>query len=161
MDLIAAVTEDWGLGYRNQLLVHISADLRRFKKLTMGHAVLMGRKTLVSLPGGRPLPGRRNLVLTGRKDWAPDGVEVFGSIPELLKAAPEDAFVIGGASVYRALLPYCSTAYLTKVRTVRPADCYFPDLDRAPDWHLAEESDEQEEGGLRFTFATYRKTGEN
>ena len=113
MDAIVAVDARWGIGRDGGLLFRISADLRRFKALTMGHTVVMGRRTLQSLPGGRGLPGRRNLVLSRQGDLAPEGAEVFHEVQPMLDAAGEDAFVIGGESVYRALLDRCGTAYVT------------------------------------------------
>ena len=107
MDAIVAVDARWGIGRDGGLLFRISADLRRFKALTMGHTVVMGRRTLQSLPGGRGLPGRRNLVLSRQGDLAPEGAEVFCEVQPMLDAAGEDAFVIGGESVYRALLDRC------------------------------------------------------
>ena len=97
MDAIVAVDARWGIGRDGGLLFRISADLRRFKALTMGHTVVMGRRTLQSLPGGRGLPGRRNLVLSRQGDLAPEGAEVFHEVQPMLDAAGEDAFVIGGA----------------------------------------------------------------
>ena len=107
MDAIVAVDARWGIGRDGGLLFRISADLRRFKALTMGHTVVMGRRTLQSLPGGRGLPGRRNLVLSRQGDLAPEGAEVFHEVQPMLDAAGEDAFVIGGAQVYHLLLPAC------------------------------------------------------
>ena len=101
---IVAVSQNWGIGREGQLLFHLREDLRRFKELTMGHPVIMGRKTLQSLPGGRGLPGRRNLVLTRQPDFKAERAEAFSDVEKLLAAAGEDAFVIGGAEVYRLLL---------------------------------------------------------
>ena len=158
MDAIVAVDARWGIGRDGGLLFRISADLRRFKALTMGHTVVMGRRTLQSLPGGRGLPGRRNLVLSRQGDLAPEGAEVYPDMDALLAAAPEDSFVIGGASVYRALLDQCSTAYVTKIEAAFPAaDCWFPDLDSRPEWRISEESESQEEDGVKFRYVTYRK----
>ena len=158
MDAIVAVDARWGIGRDGGLLFRISADLRRFKALTMGHTVVMGRRTLQSLPGGRGLPGRRNLVLSRQGDLAPEGAEVYPDLDALLAAAPEDSFVIGGASVYRALLDQCSTAYVTKIEAAFPAaDCWFPDLDSRPEWRISEESESQEEDGVKFRYVTYRK----
>ena len=129
MKLIVAVDRSWAIGREGDQLLYLSADLRRFKELTLGGTVILGRKTLATFPGGRPLKGRRNLILSRSPDFAPEGAEVFRSVEELLAAAPEDSFVIGGESVYRALLPYCTTAYVTKIDAAFPADRFFPDLD--------------------------------
>ena len=104
MNLIAAVDEHWALGKDGDQLVYLSQDLKRFKNLTTGHPVILGRKTMATFPGGRPLKGRRNLILSRNPDFAPEGAEVFPDLDSLLAQAPEDACVIGGASVYQALL---------------------------------------------------------
>ena len=121
MECIVNVTPDWGIGRHGELLVAISADLRRFRQLTQGKTVILGRKTLATFPGGRPLKGRRNLILSRSPGFAPEGAEVYPDMDALLAAAPEDSFVIGGASVYRALLDQCSTAYVTKIEAAFPA----------------------------------------
>ena len=99
MYAIVAVDEKWGIGRDNALLFHLSADLKRFKELTSGHTVLMGRKTLESLPGGRGLPNRRNIVLTGQRGFTAERAEIVHSPAEALLTADEDAWVIGGESV--------------------------------------------------------------
>ena len=104
MKLIAAVDEHWALGKGGDQLVYISQDLKRFKTLTTGHPVILGRKTMATFPGGRPLKGRRNLILSRNPDFAPEGAEVYPDLDSLLAQAPEDSCVIGGASVYKALL---------------------------------------------------------
>jgi dihydrofolate reductase len=152
---IAAVTRDGGLGRNGALLVQIPADLHRFKTLTLGDTLVMGRETLDSLPGGRPLPGRRNLVLSRDKGFRREGAEVFHSTDELLRTIPEEetVWVIGGASVYQQLLPLCAELYLTKVDAIVPADRFFPAL--GEEWRLAEASDWQEENGVRYRFERY------
>ena len=158
MNVIVAVDRNWAIGNGGDQLVYLSEDLKRFKSLTVGHPVLLGRKTLSTFPGGRPLKGRRNLILSRTLDPAPEGAEVFPDLDALLAAAPEDAFVIGGASVYAALLDRCDTAYVTKIDRAFPeADCWFPDLDARPDWQVSEEGPEREETGVKFRYVTYRK----
>ena len=110
MNVIVAVDQNWAIGKDGDQLVYLSEDLKRFKSLTTGHPVILGRKTLATFPGGRPLKGRRNLILSRNTDFAPEGAEVFSDVETLRAAAPEDSFVIGGASVYRQLLPWCDTA---------------------------------------------------
>ena len=149
---IAAVAADGGTGRNGELALYSPAALHRFKALTMGKTLIMGRATLDSLPGGRPLPGRRNLVLTRDKMFSRAGVEVYRSPESLLAAlsADEDVWVMGGASVYEQFLPLCGELYLTRVDAAPPADRYFPALGEA--WTLAEASDWQEEEGLRWRF---------
>ena len=158
MNAIVAVDQNWAIGKGGDQLCYISADLKRFKELTTGHPVILGRKTLATFPGGRPLKGRRNLILSRDPGFAPEGAEVFRDLETLLAAAPEDAFVIGGASVYAALLDKCDTAYVTKISGRFPAaDCFFPDLDALSEWRVAEEGPELEEEGVRFRYVTYKR----
>ena len=158
MKLIAAVDEHWALGKGGDQLVYISQDLKRFKTLTTGHPVILGRKTMATFPGGRPLKGRRNLILSRNPDFAPEGAEVYPDLDSLLAQAPEDSCVIGGASVYKALLDKCDTAYITKIgRAWEGADAFFPDLDAGPDWEMAEEGEPQEHAGIPFRYVTYRR----
>ena len=159
MNVIVAVDRNWAIGRDGDQLIYLPEDLKRFKALTTGHPVVLGRKTLATFPGGRPLKGRRNLILSRDPACAPEGAEVFRDLETLLAAAPEDSFVIGGASVYAALLDRCDTAYVTKIEQSFPgADCFFPDLDARPDWRVEEEGPELEDQGVRFRYVTYRCT---
>lgn len=157
MELIVAVDENWAIGKDGDQLAYISEDLKRFKALTTGHPVILGRKTLATFPGGRPLKGRRNLILSRDPAFRPEGAEVYGDIDALLAVAPEDSFVIGGGSVYRALLGACGTAHVTKIHREFPADTWFPDLDQSPDWELTAEEGPYMSGGLCFSYMTYRR----
>ena len=154
MNAIVAVAENGGIGKDNRLLFRISADLKRFKELTSGHTVIMGRKTLQSLPGGRGLPNRRNIVITRDPDFTAERAEVVHSVEEALALADDDAFVIGGASIYRAMLPYCDKVYLTRVYADAEADVFFPALDG---FHIGTESELMEENGLCFQYVDYVK----
>lgn len=154
---IVAADAEWGIGKDGDQLCYIPADLKRFKALTTGHDVILGRKTLATFPGGRPLPGRRNLILSRNPDFDPEGAEVFGDLEKLWAAAPEDAFVIGGGTVYEQLLPWCDTVYVTRLERSYPADVRFPDLDAAPDWRLVESEGPYEHQGLTFRYDTYRR----
>lgn len=157
MYAIAAVDQNWGIGRDGDQFVYLPEDLKRFKALTSGHPVILGRKTLATFPGARPLKGRRNLILSRDAAFHPEGAEVFRDVEGLLAAAPADAFVIGGASVYRALLPYCHTAYITKLGAVWPADAFFPDLDADPAWLAADIQPPLAHEGLEFQYVTYLK----
>ena len=160
MNLIAAVDQNWAIGKGGDQLCYIPADLKRFRALTTGHPVILGRKTLATFPGGRPLKNRRNLVLSRDPAFSPEGAEVFRDLDSLLDAAPADSFVIGGASVYTALLTACDTAYITKIHAAWPeADAFFPNLDENPAWEAVEESGPQEDGGFSFRYVTYRRRG--
>lgn len=155
MQLIVATDRTWGIGYQNKLLVRISADLKRFKALTTGHTVILGRKTLETFPGGQPLPHRRNIIMSTDKTFAHPGTEVCHSVGEVVALAPKDAFVIGGASVYTLLLPYCDKAYVTQVDADYTADCYFPSLAANPCWAVEDVGEWQEEAGVRFRYVNY------
>lgn len=157
MNVIVAVDENWGIGRNGELLARISADLRRFKALTTGHAVILGRKTLQTFPGGKPLPGRENLIMSTTMDAAPEGARVFRDLDSLLDYAPEDAFVIGGETVYRELLPYCEKVYVTKIHKTFDSDAFFPDLDALSGWKVTEKEDPLEENGVRFSYVTYER----
>lgn len=160
MNIIVNVSENWAIGKDNGLLFHISQDMKFFKSHTQGKTVVMGRKTLESLPGGKPLPNRRNIVLTRDKSYQKEGVIVYHSIEELLKntgiAESIDMYVIGGESIYRELLPYCSRAYVTKVEaTASDADAFMVNLDNEPTWYMSNASEAFEEKGYKFRFITY------
>lgn len=160
MVAIVAVDEGWGIGHQGQLLARIPADLKRFKALTLGHPVILGRKTLATFPGGKPLPGRENLIMSTTMAAAPEGAKVFRDIDSLLSYAPGDSFVIGGETVYRQLLPYCDTVYVTAIHRHFQADAFFPDLENRPAWRVADsEGPFQTEEGLAFAFKTYRREG--
>ena len=155
MQAIVAVSQSWGIGKGGDLLFRLPSDLRRFKAMTTGHTVLMGRKTLDSLPGGKGLPHRRNLVLSRQSDFAPDRAEVIHSVEDILKTAEDDAFVIGGQQVYEQLLPYCARVYVTKVLSDPEADAFFPDLDKLPGWKVASAGEMLTENGLSFQYVEY------
>lgn len=159
MDLIAAVDANWAIGRDGDQLCYIKADLKRFQALTQGHTVLLGRRTLATFPGGRPLKNRRNLILSSQAGYQAEGAEVFSTLEAALAAAPADSFVIGGESVYRQALPYCTRAYITKIGKAFPADRFFPDLDQSPDWEVETEEGPFQEEGLSFTYVTYCRRG--
>lgn len=161
MIAIAAADENWGIGYRNRLLCTIPEDMALFRRTTTGHTVVMGRRTLESFPGGRPLAGRKNIVLTGDPFFAVEGAAAVHSVEELLiridGCDPDEVFVIGGASVYRQLLPFCDRCLITRVYRVFPADAFFPDLDRDPSWRIEKRSGLKDYGGLNYEFFEYVK----
>ncbi len=170
MDLkaIVAVCDDWGIGLDGGMVVENRADMRHFVACTKGHAVIMGRKTLESFPGGRPLKDRRNVVLTRDASFARAGVEAVRSVDEALAAVAgeDEAWVIGGAEVYRQLLPFCSEAVVTRNRCERPADTFFPNLDDDPAWHIAARdgghvvAEGEGDAGVAYEFVTYERTGD-
>lgn len=157
MKAIVAVDTNWAIGKDGDQLCYLSADLKRFKELTTGHPVILGRKTLSTFPGARPLKGRRNMILSRDPDFQVEGAEVYHNVESLLAQAPGDSFVIGGGSVYRALLDYCDTVYVTKISRGFPADTWFPDLDEDPAWRVAGVEDPLEENGIPFRYVTYER----
>lgn len=149
MKLIVNADRNWGIGKNGTLLLHIPQDMQRFKALTMGNTVVMGRKTLESLPGGKPLPGRKNVVLTRNKNYRADGVTICHSVDEV-KALGGEVFVIGGGEIYALLMNECDTAYITRTDIDGGADTFMPPL--SDEWELLE----CEEKGF-YRFETYRK----
>lgn len=131
VSIIVAIGRHSGIGYQNQLLYWLPNDLKRFKALTTGHTIIMGRKTFESLPKGA-LPNRRNIVLTRQPDCTFEGAECYSSLEAALAHCPteEEVFIIGGASVYREALPLANRLYLTRVDDdTQEADAFFPSID--------------------------------
>lgn len=161
MNLIVAVDKNWAIGKNNKMMWSIPADMRFFREKTTGHVVVMGRKTLESFPNGLPLKQRTNIVLTANRGYHVKGAEIVHTIDELLGQLKgydtREIFVIGGESVYRLLLPYCDTAYVTKIDHAYDADTYFPDLDQMPEWTMTEVSEEQTSFDLEFVFTKYER----
>jgi len=161
MKLIVAVDRNWAIGNKNRLLVSIPADMKFFRLETTGKVVVMGRKTLESFPGGQPLKNRINIVLTSQPDYrVKDAIVVHNEEElkrELAKYPKEVIYVIGGESVYRQLLPLCSTAYVTKIERSYEADTWFPNLDELEDWELTGESEEQTYFDLEYFFLKYER----
>ncbi len=160
MNLIVAVDNGWGIGIDNQLLYSLKGDMSYFRSKTIDKVVVMGDKTLESLPGGQPLKRRINICISANKDYSKQDVIVVHSIDELIYEASkynsDDVFVIGGAYVYKQMLPYCSYAYITKIKDTRPADKFFENLDNIPAWELIEESPDQQENGITYNFCIYK-----
>lgn len=165
LKVIVAVCDDWGIGRDGDMVVANRADMRHFVACTKGCPVIMGRKTLESFPGGRPLKDRRNIVLTRDSAFAREGVEVVHTLDEALAAVENEpvAWVIGGGEVYRQLLPHCVEAEVTHNHVTHDVDTRFPDLDSDPAWQVVRASevqtveDGQGDAGLTFEFVTYRR----
>ena len=154
LSIIVAKAKNNVIGKDNQLIWHLSDDLKRFKAFTMGHPIIMGRKTFESLP--KVLPGRVHYVLTGNKNYkAPEGVLLFHDVKDLLAALPEgENFLIGGAKMYEELFPYADTLYITEIEKEYEGDACFPDFDLSA-WELTERM--EGEGNIPHAFCTYRK----
>lgn len=159
MNLIACADSNWGIGYGGDLLFHIPEDLKRFRAITLDKTVVMGRKTLESLPGGKPLSGRLNVVFTRDKGFNQSGVITVNSIEEFLQEFDAEdnpgIFVIGGEKVYNTLLPYCRKAYITRVYAQKNADVYIADLDKSKEFVLSERSELYDYKGLKYTYDIY------
>ena len=155
INIIVAVTNDNAIGRQGDLVYHLRGDLKRFKELTIGHTVVMGRKTWQSLPNGA-LPGRRNIVISRDASFKADGADVYNSLEEAFAAVAEDSeiFIIGGEQVYRQSLPYARRVYLTRIDSdAAGADTFFPEIDMEQ-WEEESSSpfltDERE--GVRYRF---------
>lgn len=161
MNIIVAVDKHWSIGNQGQLLVSIPEDKRMFRDETLGKVIVMGRKTLESLPGKQPLYGRTNIVLTRNPDYKVKGAIVCHSLSEVLeelgKYPEENCFIIGGQSIYEQFSPFCDTAHVTYIDYAYSADTCFPDLDKDPSWEMTAESDEQTYFDLCYTFRMYKR----
>ena len=161
MNAIAAVDANWAIGNKNRLLTSIPADMKFFREKTMGHVVVMGRKTLESFPNGLPLKNRVNIVLTANRSYkVKDAIIVHTKeelLEELKKYDSNELYIIGGGSIYEMLIPYCDTAYITKIDHAYAADTYFPNLDQMDDWEMTEVSEEQTCFDLEYVFAKYER----
>lgn len=158
MEAIVAVFSDWGIGSEGTQQVVLKADRAHFRELTKDAAVIVGRRTLADFPGGKPLKGRHNIVIT-RQDIDIEGAEVAHSTDEALALAAKypRTLVIGGASVYRQFLPYMDTVHVTKIDLAPASDSFFENLDASPEFRVRDEGPLQEENGVCFQFMTYER----
>jgi len=160
LSLIAAMAEDGCIGFQNKLPWHIPEDLKHFKELTLGHPVIMGRKTYDSM--GRLLPGRLNIIITHQKDFKIDGAEICNSLKEATKTGEQSSpqvneqFVIGGGEIFKQALQNADRLYLTIVHEKFKGDTYFPKLDLEKDFKITEKTRHRSSGsqGLEYTFIT-------
>jgi len=163
LSLIAALATNNVIGRDNQVPWHLSTDLRRFKTLTMGHHLIMGRRTFESV--GRPLPGRVNVIITRSEDWTSEGVTVVRSLEDAVRiatnAGDEEAFIAGGAQIYELAMHRADRMYLTRVHAEVEGDTWFPEFDDVSEWHLtdAEHFDADEKNEYPFSFLTYDRAG--
>ena len=161
ISIIVAIAQNGAIGYKGDLIYHLSADLRRFKELTTGHTVIMGRKTFQSLPKGA-LPNRRNIVLTRQQDASFPGTEVYSSIDEALSHClqEEKVYIMGGAQVYSQALSMADELEITLVHdSPAQADTFFPEFGSDESWHLInrEDHDPDEKNPYPYSFLTYRR----
>jgi len=171
LELVASADQHWGIGRDGQLLVHLSEDMRHFKSVTIGGRVIMGRLTALSLPRQKPLPGRENIVLSRDPGFELPGFTVLNGVEDLISylAAADLAaamqgerqrkknYLIGGASLYRQLLPLCYAAHITKFHVTLPADRFLPDLDADAHWRFAASSACYRSQDVEYQFCTYRR----
>lgn len=160
MTLIANADQNWGIGYKDKLLVSIPEDMKHFRNETMGHTVVCGRKTLAGFPGGLPLKGRRNIVLSTKEDFTARDAIIAHSTQELfdiLKGIDsDDIYIIGGGSVYNMMEPYCDEAIITRLDYCYQADAFFPDLDKKENWKIVDVSEEQTCFSIEYHFVRYK-----
>lgn len=159
MKLIVAVNRNWAIGKGGKLLYSLPEDLKFFKETTLNKIVVMGRKTLQSLPHQQPLKDRHNIIVS-RNNIVNNDVTVVHSISELLDLDIDfdNVFVIGGASIYEKLLPYCNTVYLTMVYDDTDGDVYFPNISNMPNWVITSNSELKSDKGYTYRFRTYTNT---
>lgn len=165
MNLIFAVDGNWKIGLDGQLLVEIEEDLNRFRKITEGHIVIMGRKTLQSLPKEKPLVNRINILVTRNKEYNPEGFIVINSLEDLFPLLKElnpdkekEVFVTGGGTIARQLLLFCKMAYITKVfKDFKDADTFIPNLDLDEDWEAVWESPVQRQDDIYYRYVDYKR----
>lgn len=163
MKLIVVVDEQNGIAKESNLLVHLPSDLAYYKEKTLGNTVIMGRKTLESLPGARPLPNRQTILLTRDRNYHKEGMVICHSVGECLEwleehQVPEQSvFVSGGAEIYRAFLPYCQMAYVTRIYHDFDADIRIMDFDQLPEWCCTVKGEMMEEKGIFFSWDIYER----
>jgi dihydrofolate reductase len=159
ISIIVAVSEDWGIGKDNELLWNISEDMKRFKRLTSGNTILMGKRTWESLPR-KPLPGRKNIVLTDNPEELVEGAVTAYSIDDAMSkcSKEEEVFIIGGGSIYRQFMPLADKLYITHVHKKTPADIYFPEIDLNT-WEAVEKEDYgiSETNPVAYSYVIYTR----
>ena len=158
MELIVAVYDDWGIGRDGTQPIALSADRKFFRETTRGAMVIAGRKTIADFPGQKPLPGRVNVAISRNAAEIP-GFTLCKTVEEAAELARTAgrAMVIGGGSIYVQMLPYCDTAYITKVHVTPESDTFFPNLDEMDDWYIAETLMQGEENGIGYEMLLYKR----
>ena len=153
ISIIVALARNRAIGLNGNLIWHLSADLKYFKRITTGHTVIMGYKTFLSLPNQRALPNRRNIIISSHLEQAPEGFELAHSIQEAVNMVhdEEETFVIGGGSIYEQFLPHADKLYLTRIDKEFEADTYFPYID-FDEWNLIDVNVVDEDPQVDFTY---------
>ena len=160
MNFIVAVDNNYAIGKNNDLLYSLPTDMKYFRQTTLNKVVVMGLNTLLSFPNQKPLKNRTNIVLSGsNKDFKCENATVVYDLnslfEELKKYDTDEVFVIGGASVYNLMMPYCKYAYITKINAEKPADVFINNIEKQDSWKLIKESEKYFENDLEFTFQVY------
>ncbi len=162
MIMIVAADEKWGIGKNGDLLTPLPEDMKFFREKTRDSVVILGRKTLESFPDGKPLKNRVNIVISRQENIPVEGIIKVSSVDEAAEEAKKyegkNVFVIGGGTIYRQMLKYCDTAYITKIEKIfDDADTFIDNLDELDEWEIVEKSDIKEYNGTKFSFVTYKR----
>ncbi|EIC95002.1 dihydrofolate reductase [Lachnoanaerobaculum saburreum F0468] len=163
MNIIVSVDKRWGIGNKGKLLVSIPRDKKLFREETTGKVIIMGHNTLLSLPGAKPLAGRKNIVLSKDKSLTVKGATVLNSVDTCLDYIKKnniddnDVFVIGGESVYNDFLPYCNIAHITYIDYEYEADRHFLNMEKDENWDLILETEEETYFDIPYTFRLYKR----
>lgn len=161
MKAIVAVDKNWAIGNKGKLLVSIPNDMKRFRELTTGKVVVLGRKTMATFPNGMPLKNRINIVLTTDTSYSAGDAIIVHSIDELLEELKnynsDDVYIIGGDSVYKQMIEYVDTCEVTKIQHIYEADSYFPNLEKDANWNKSGESEELTYFDLEYSFETWKR----
>ena len=161
MNAIVNVDKNWGIGNKGELLISMPADMKMFREETTGNAIVLGRKTMETFPGGKPLPNRDNIVLSRKSDLKIPGATVVHDISELMEVLKQydsnRVYVVGGETIYEQLLPYCDTVHVTKVDRAYEADAHFPNLDQMPEWEITAAGEEQSYFDTTYRFIKYTR----
>jgi len=158
LSLIVAMAENRTIGINKKMPWHLSADLKKFKKITMGHPIIMGRKTFESI--GRPLPGRKNIIISRNADYQQEGCEVFNNLDKAIQSChtEEEVFVIGGATLYESILDKSDRLYVTEIKKSFEGDTWFPEIDQQK-WSEYEREDIGDDSSVDFSysFVSYKR----
>lgn len=162
MIMIVAADEKWGIGKNGDLLTPLPEDMKFFREKTRDSVVILGRKNLESFPDGKPLKNRVNIVISRQENIPVEGIVKVSSVEEAAEEAKKyegkNVFVIGGGTIYRQMLKYCDTAYITKIEKIfDDADTFIDNLDKLDEWKIVEKSDVKEYNGTKFSFVTYKR----
>ncbi|OLS02337.1 dihydrofolate reductase [Tissierella creatinophila] len=165
MILMLTADKNWNIGLKGKMLVDLEEDLKRFKEKTTGNIIIMGRKTLMAIPGEKALPNRVNIVMTRDKEFKKDGIVTVNSVDHLFKTldkinsdGTKKVFVTGGASIVRELLKYCDKAYITKILKEFPQhDTSIPNLDESSDWEIVKEGNIIHQEDIKYKYIDYKR----